>query len=236
MIVAEVCLVATAALALIVSHGTAPYGFEVPILDWLGRPSAVQAWADLAQVLGNPAVGVVLVICFAFGLIRGVAVRVVLYAVLAIATILISEHLAKPLIDRTYDGELTFPSGSVTGACATAFAMWLALFPLLGKLGRGVTAALGAAWVGLMSLAVVAALWHTPVDAVGSVLLSIGIVSAGAAVLELPIIRGASFMTEGGAKRQDLRGRTGPGIEELLGEAEDPVGVAQAQRVNQEKG
>jgi hypothetical protein len=43
---------------------------------------------------------------------------------------------------------------------------------------------LGAAWTLLMSLAVVGAQWHTPLDAVGSILLSIGIVTAGAALFE----------------------------------------------------
>ena len=35
-----------------------------------------------------------------------------------------------------------------------------------------------------MSLAVVGARWHTPLDAIGSVLLSVGVVTAGAAVFE----------------------------------------------------
>ena len=35
-----------------------------------------------------------------------------------------------------------------------------------------------------MSLAVVGVLWHTPLDAIGSVLLSVGVVTAGAAVFE----------------------------------------------------
>ena len=38
-----------------------------------------------------------------------------------------------------------------------------------------------------MSVAVVGALWHTPVDVVGALLLSVGLVAGGAAVLE-PIL------------------------------------------------
>jgi hypothetical protein len=34
-----------------------------------------------------------------------------------------------------------------------------------------------------MSVAVVGALWHTPLDDIGSVLLSVGFVTAGAAIL-----------------------------------------------------
>ena len=35
-----------------------------------------------------------------------------------------------------------------------------------------------------MAVAVVGALWHTPLDTVGSILLSVGIVTGGAAVFE----------------------------------------------------
>ena len=106
------------------------------------------------------------------------------YAVIAAAALLVSEHFAKPLVQRTYYGELTFPSGNVTAVSATAAAVWLALYPLLRKPARNITLVLGVAWALVMSLAVVGALWHTPLDAVGSILLSVGIVTAGASVFE----------------------------------------------------
>ena len=56
----------------------------------------------------------------------------VVYAAFAGVALLVSEHIDKPLVQRIYDGESTFPSGSVTLAGATALAMWLALYPLLG--------------------------------------------------------------------------------------------------------
>jgi hypothetical protein len=40
------------------------------------------------------------------------------------------------------------------------------------------------AWTLLTALAVVGALWHTPLDDLGSILLSIGIVTGGAAIFE----------------------------------------------------
>jgi membrane-associated phospholipid phosphatase len=236
-ITALICLFAFAALALVVAHGSSPYRFEDHVIGWLGHPSAVRRWANLAELLGTPALVVVLVICSALGLARRAFLRIALYAGLAFGAILISEHIAKPLVQRTYVSELTFPSGSVTAASATAVAMWLALYPLLEKRARVASLILGLAWILLMSLAVVGGLWHTPLDAVGSVLLSVGIVSAGAAILELPIIREASFMRR---ERQSPMGAkwggAGTGVEELLGEAEDPVGVAQAKGINQEEG
>jgi undecaprenyl-diphosphatase len=236
-IVALACLLAFAALALVVAHGSGPYGFEDPAIDWLGHPSAVRTWANVAELLGAPVLVVVVVVCFALGLARQAVLRVALYAGLGVGAILISEHIAKPLVQRTYFSELTFPSGHVTAASATAAAMWLALYPLLEKRARIATLILGLAWILLMSSAVVGGLWHTPLDAVGSVLLSVGIVSAGAAILELPVIREASLLRpEGQSQIGKVQRRAGPDVEDLLGEAENPVGVAQAQGVNQEEG
>jgi undecaprenyl-diphosphatase len=168
--------------------------FENPALELLGRPSALRSWGEFAEFLAAPIVGAVLVASFAFGLVRRAGLRVAVYAALAAAAILVSEHVAKPLVERTYQGELTFPSGSVTAVCGTAFAMWLALYPLLGNRARNIVLVLGVAWTLLTSAAVVGAHWHTPVDAVGSILLSVGIVSAGAAVFE-PVGTRRPFMS-----------------------------------------
>jgi membrane-associated phospholipid phosphatase len=183
-VTALICLLTTVLLALAVTHSHAPYGFEEPALEWLGSPSAIGTWADVAAVLGTPVIGAVLVVSFAFGIVRRRVLRVSVYAALAAATFLIGEHVAKPLVHRTFYGALTFPSGRVTAVCATAVAMWLALYSLFGKRVHNVTLVLGAVWILLMSLAVVGAHWHTPLDDVGSVLLSVGMVTAGAAVFE----------------------------------------------------
>jgi membrane-associated phospholipid phosphatase len=204
-VTALTCLLATAALAVAVAHGHSPYAFEHSVLDWLGPPSALRAWATLAELLAVPVVSVVLVVTFAVGLVKRAVLRVAAYAVLGAAALLISEHVAKPLVQRTYYGDLTFPSGHVTAACATSLAMWLALYPLLGKRARNITLVLGVAWTLLMSLAVVGAHWHTPLDAVGSILLSVGIVTAGAAILE-PIGTRGLFR---GAERAGVRDRRG---------------------------
>jgi membrane-associated phospholipid phosphatase len=177
-------LVATAALALVVAHNSSPYGFEDPALNWLGRPSSLRAWGDLTEILTAPAVFVALVVALVVGLLKRATWRVLLYAMAAGAAFLISEHIAKPLVQRTYYDELTFPSGSVTAVSATVLAIWFALGPRLGRRGRNVILVIGVAWVLLISLAVVGAHWHTPIDAVGSILLSVGVVTAGAAIFE----------------------------------------------------
>ncbi len=107
-----------------------------------------------------------------------------MYAGFAAIAFLTSELVAKPLVHETHGGQLTFPSGNVTAACATAVALWLALHPLLGRRSRGALLLLGTVWVLLMSVAVVGAQWHTVFDAFGSVLLSLGVIAAGGAVFE----------------------------------------------------
>jgi membrane-associated phospholipid phosphatase len=193
------CLLATALLALAVAHTRAPFAFEEPVLKWLGPPSARDTWADLADLLAAPAISATLAVSFVFGLVRRAFLRVAVYVALGAAALLISELVAKPLVQRTIEGELTFPSGHVTAVSATALAMWLAFYPLLGTRARNITLVLGVAWTLLMSLAVVGAYWHTPLDAVGSILLSVGIVTAGAAVFE-PAGTRAPFVGAGRAR------------------------------------
>ena len=176
-----VCLFAFAALALVVAHGSGPYGFEDPAIDWLGHPSAVRTWANVAELLGTPVLVVVLVVCFALGLARQAFLRIALYAGLGIGAILISEHIAKPLVQRTYFSELTFPSGTRDGGQRDGGSPCGWPSTHCSNNERGIASLiLGLAWILLMSSAVVGGLWHTPIDAVGSVLLSVGIVSAGA--------------------------------------------------------
>jgi membrane-associated phospholipid phosphatase len=178
------CLLATALLALAVAHTTGPYAFEKPALRWFGSSSARDTWHDLADPLGAPAIGVALAVSLAFGLFKRAVLRVVVYAALGAAALLVSEQVAKPLVQRTFDTEFTFPSGHVTAVSATALAMWLALYPLLGRRARIITLVLGVAWTLLISLAVIGALWHTPLDAIGSIFLSVGVVAGGAGLLE----------------------------------------------------
>jgi membrane-associated phospholipid phosphatase len=223
--IALVSLLSFALLATDLAHGHGLYSFERPLLRSLGSPSSVGAWVDFADLLAFPAIITVLVVAFAFGALRRTLVRVAVYAGFAAVAFLMSELVAKPLVHETHDGHLTFPSGNVTAVCATAVAMWLALRPLLRRWARGVTLLLGAAWVLLMSVAVVGAHWHTPFDALGSVLLSLGIITAGGAFYEPGEPRGptgtvdldASWLaTEDDALTSDVRGTRARAAIDLL--------------------
>jgi membrane-associated phospholipid phosphatase len=183
-VIALICLLATALLALAVAHTSARYGFSRPAFHWLRHRSSINAWYDFTEYFAAPAIGVAFVASCAVGYVRRALSRVIVYATFAAAAFLLSEYVAKPLVHETYFGNLSFPSGNVTAVCATALAMWMALYPLLGKRARDVTFVLGVAWTVLICLAVIALRWHTPLDTVGSILLSIGIVTAGGALYE----------------------------------------------------
>ncbi len=181
-IVAVASLLAMALLSLAVSRGFNAYRLE-PQVTRLLHPPGIDRWVDVADFLAVPLIGAVFVVSVVYGAFRRVLLRVGVLAGFAVAALLISEHIAKPLIQERFNGELSFPSGNVTAVCATALAMWLALYPVLGSVARAITFAFGAVWTLLMSSAVIGAFWHTPLDCIGSVLLSVGVTTVGAAVL-----------------------------------------------------
>ena len=178
-------------LAVAVSRGHQPFYFEWRAVhlerhavNAFGPSATLNNSPVILYLFAVPAIVGALLASVVFGARRRVLVRIAVYAGLAAAAFVISEELMKPLVQERYFGELSFPSGNVTAVCATAFAMWVALYPVLGKWGRITTFVLGAAWTALMSLAVVSALWHTPLDVIGSVLLSVGVVAAGGSFFE----------------------------------------------------
>jgi len=183
-VIALLSLLSFVLLAADLAQGHGVYGFEGPLLRSLGSPASVDTWAEAADLFAAPAIIGVLIIAFAFGVWRRCVVRVAVYAGFAAVAFLTSEYVAKPLVHETYNHLLTFPSGNVTAVCATVIAMWLAFYPLFGRWARSVTLLLGAAWVLLISVAVVGAEWHTPFDALGSVLLSLAVIAGGGAVFE----------------------------------------------------
>jgi hypothetical protein len=183
-VIAVVSLLATALLSLAVSRGFSALGFDRNAIHLLGRPPDVDLWKHVAGLLAAPVIAVVVVASLAFGALHRIFLRVGVFAGIAGATFVISEHLIKPMVGERFFGQLSFPSGNVTAVCATALAMWIALYPVLGKWARGITFVMGAAWTLLMSVAVVGAIWHTPLDCVGSILLSLGVVTAAAAIFQ----------------------------------------------------
>ena len=163
--------------------GRPTYNFGPPFFG-AGRPPSAEVWGRLADVLATPVIAVVLITCLLFGAFKRVLWRVVAGIGFAALAFVISDDVLKPLVHQKFYGQLSFPSGNVTIVCATALAMWIALYPVLGRWSRIITFMIGAGWTLVMSLAVVGAFWHTPLDVIGALLLSVGVVTAGAAVFE----------------------------------------------------
>jgi len=182
--VALVSLLVTALLSLGVSRGFGALRLEWRTLQFLPRHRST-SWGDLANFLAVPVIGGVLIASLVFGALKRVLLRVLVGAGSAALAFVISEQIMKPLVGQRWNGPLlSFPSGNVTAVCATALAMWIALYPVLGQWTRVITFVFGATWTLLMSIAVVGAFWHTPLDAIGSVLLSVGVVTGVAAILK----------------------------------------------------
>ena len=182
-IIALVSLLTMALLSVAVSRGYGAYRLEWHAMRLLGHAWNLARWADLADFLAVPVIVSLIVLSVIVGVIRRIPMRVVAFVGFAAAALLINEHVVKPVVQERLLGELSFPSGHVTAVCATALAMWIALYPVLGRWARVSTFVLGVVWTVLMSIAVVGAYWHTPLDDVGSIFLSVGVVTAGAAIL-----------------------------------------------------
>jgi undecaprenyl-diphosphatase len=88
------------------------------------------------------------------------------------ATVAASDWILKPVVGRTFDGVLSFPSGSVAVVAALATVAVLATPDRL-RWGAGVV---GATMTVLMALAVIALGWHYPTDTVGGLGVGIGTV------------------------------------------------------------
>ena len=155
-------LFATALLSLAVSRGHSADGLEQHAVRVFERAPDVDHWGRLADFLATPVIGTVVLVSLVFGALRGVLRRVVAGAAFAAVAFEVSEHVVKPLVQERFRGALSFPSGHVTAVCATALAMWIALYPVLGYSARVITFAIGAAWTLLMSVAVVGALLAHP--------------------------------------------------------------------------
>jgi hypothetical protein len=175
------CLLATAVLALAVAHGFNALRLEWHTLHLLGHRN-IDHYGQLADFLAVPVIALVCIAATIYGASRHVLSRIAVLSGFAALAFVLNEQVLKPVVQQRFTTELSFPSGNVTAVCATALAMWIALYPVLGKEARAITFVLGAGWTLLMSLAVVGAFWHTPLDVIGSILLSVGVITGGATV------------------------------------------------------
>lgn len=129
--------------------------------------------------------GIIVVICLLTGRLNG--------ALLAVAAVPVADGLddglLKPLVDRTYFGQLTYPSGHTTAAFAMATTIALVFVippqPYRARTIRVLLTAAGCLVGAMVAIAVIALQWHTFTDTIAGAAVGIGAVSALALILDL---------------------------------------------------
>jgi membrane-associated phospholipid phosphatase len=139
---------------------------------------------DIAALGSLPAVVIVVVLAISISIWRDVA-RAIACALGPLSAVLITEHVAKPLVGRhALLGGYSYPSGTVTAVAALAVVVLLAsprlLRPLAALVGIGATAA--------VSAAVIAMRWHYATDALGGAYVGSGAVFTLDALFHLPAL------------------------------------------------
>ena len=94
-----------------------------------------------------------------------------------LATVVGIDLIVKPVVGRTFDGVLSFPSGTVTAVAALATVALLAT-PDPWRWGAGVA---GGTVTVLMAVAVIGLGWHYPTDALGGLAFGAGRCSSSTA-------------------------------------------------------
>ena len=146
------------------------------------------------QQLGNPRTVIMLAVVLAVvALILGRR-RLAVLAVLGPGLTGLSTTLLKPVFDRTFEGDLAYPSGHTAGLTALAIVAALLLVSVLrtGVVGTTLVVAVGAVGAGLaMAVSLTAREEHYPTDTLGGFGTAVAVVIAAALVLD----RVAEFRT-----------------------------------------
>ena len=134
---------------------------------------------------------IIVVICLLTGRLNG--------AVLAVAAVPVAAGLAdgllKHLVDRTYLGQLTYPSGHTTAAFASVTTIVVVFLippqPYRARVIRVLVALAGCAVGAIVAIAVIALEWHTFTDTLAGAAVGIGAVCALALIFDLvqPVAR-----------------------------------------------
>lgn len=185
------CVILVAVLGVLFAHKTKADPFDnavdSPIIGLL------RGHGDLAYRLTYPGTlypavllsGIIVVICLLTGRING--------ALLAVAAVPVADGLddglLKHLVDRTYFGQLTYPSGHTTAAFAMATTIALVFLippqPYRARTIRVLLVAAGCLVGAIVAIAVIALQWHTFTDTVAGAAVGVGAVSALALILDL---------------------------------------------------
>jgi len=136
---------------------------------------------------------IIVVICLFTGRLNGAALAVAAVPVAAG----LDDGLLKHLVDRTYFGQLTYPSGHTTAAFASVTTIVVVFLippqPYGARIIRVLVALAGCAVGAIVAIAVIALGWHTFTDTLGGAAVGVGAVCALALIFDLlqPVVRRA---------------------------------------------
>lgn len=200
-VLAASCLVLVAVLGMVFAHQTTAdrldHAIDSPIVTWLaGRQGLAGALADPGSLL--PAVALsaaVILACLLTGRVNGA----VLAAAAVPAAVGLNDGLLKHLVDRTYLGVLSYPSGHTATMFALAATITVLLIPPSpAKAGplRLLIPVAACVLGGAVAVGVIGLRWHYFTDTVAGAAVGIGTVCALALVLDLPARRRRPSVTE----------------------------------------
>ena len=215
------CAVLVAVLGVLFAHQSSADGFDHAIdsrvIAWLGGHRGPLLWLAAPGSL-IPAVvlsAVIVGACLLTGRLNGA----VLAATAVPVAVGLDEVLLKPVVDRTYWGNVVYPSGHTTAVFALAATVTVLLLPpprpakaaALRVLLPAAACVLGV----IVAIAVIGLQWHYFTDTVAGAAVAIGTVCGLALLLDLPAVRRwlawASRRPPGAPEHQSHPARAGTG-------------------------
>ena len=193
-VLAASCLVLVAVLGMVFAHQTTAdrldHAIDAPIVTWLaGRQGLAGALADPGSLLPAVALSAAIILaCLLTGRVNGA----VLAAAAVPAAVGLNDGLLKHLVDRTYLGVLSYPSGHTATMFALAATITVLLLPPSpAKAGplRLLIPVAACVLGGAVAVGVIGLRWHYFTDTVAGAAVGIGTVCALALILDLPARR-----------------------------------------------
>ncbi len=187
------CAILVAVLGVLFAHQATADRFDhvvdSPVVTWFGGHQHLALWLAFPGTL-IPAV--VLSAAMVIGcLLTGRLAGAVLAAVAVPVAIGLNEALLKPLVHRTYLGQITYPSGHTATVFALAATVTVLLLGTRRPLRRLRILILAVAFVlgCVVAIGVIGLRWHYFTDTVAGAAVGIGTVCGLALVLDLSAVR-----------------------------------------------
>jgi membrane-associated phospholipid phosphatase len=194
------CAILVTVLGVLFAHqtraGWLDHTVDSPIIAWLGGHRGLALWlAAPGSLIPASALSTATVVaCLLTGRLNGA----VLAAAAVPAAVELDERLLKPLVHRTYLGQVTYPSGHTTAMFALAATVTVLLLipprpaPARAAPARALRVLIPAAacvLAGVVAIAVIGLEWHYFTDTVAGAAVGVGTVCGLALILDLPAAR-----------------------------------------------